>query len=224
MIRPLVFRLARPLARSLTFSSKIAALIVLLLPSFSNADFYEYVFTGIVPEGVSNHSMVSDGEVWTATMIIDSTTADTNSDAQFGVYTGAVVSGSLVFSGGYEPFVDFSGATAFALNDVFPPADADAVSVRGEFNDSNYVFQANTTDLSTLTSDALVGPGVSFDSSPSPSELAYFVFTYADEFGDIVYFGDTANNASFSATSIPEPGFAGILIFVMAGISRRTRN
>lgn len=212
------------MVRRLSFCSKIAVLIVLLLPGFCHADFYQYVFSGIVPDGVSNHSMVADGEVWTATMIIDSTTADDNSDPQFGVYTGAVVSGSLVFSGGYEPFVDFSGATAFALDDVFAPADADAVAVRGEFNDSNYVFQANTTDLSTLTSDALVGPGVSFDSSPSPSDLEYFVFTYADEFGDIVYFGNTANNASFSATAIPEPGFSGFVLLAMAGISRRARN
>ena len=114
---------------------------------------------------------------------------------------GAVVSGTLEFSGGYTPFIDFGGATAFALDDVFSPADADAVSVRGDFNNSSFVFQANTTDLSTLTSDELVGPGVSFDSSPDPSDLEYFVFTYADEFGDIVYFGDTANNASFAATA-----------------------
>jgi hypothetical protein len=210
--------------RSALISKITGILAILLLSTVSKADFYQYVFEGIVPVGVSNHSMVADGETWTATFIIDSTAEDTNPNPQFGVYEGAVVSGTLEFSGGYAPFVDFSGATAFALDDVFAPADADVVSVRGEYNDSNFVFQANTTELSTLTSDALVGPGLSFDSFPSPSELEYFVFTYADEFGDIVYFGDTANNASFVSTAvIPEPTNVVILGWTVLGLLRRRR-
>jgi len=207
------------------YFTKITVLsVIVFLPNISNADFYQYVFQGVVPGGVSNHSMVADGETWTATFVVDSTTADVNPDPQFGVYEGAVVSGVLEFSGGYQPFIEFSGATAFALDDVFAPADADVVSVRGEFNNSNFVFQANTTELSTLTSDALVGPGLSFDSFPNPSELEYFVFTYADEFGDISYFGDIANNASFvSSAVVPEPSSLSLCGLVMILVLRRTR-
>ena len=189
------------------------------------ADFYQYQFSGVIPDGFSNHSLVADGEVWTATLIIDSNTADVNPDPKFGVYEGAVVSGTLEFSGGYTPVVDFSGATAFALDDVFAPADADVVSIRGEFNDSNFVFQANTTDLATLDSDELAGPGLSFDSFPSNADLEYFVFTYGDQFGSIEYFGDTANNASFVATAVvPEPsGFTMLALLGVMFSGRRSR-
>lgn len=197
--------------------------LIISLISSTNAkgDFYEYTFTGVIPDGVSNHSQVADGEIWTAIMVVDSTTPDSNPDPQFGVYKGAVVSGTLEFSGGYTPFVDFAGANAFALDDVFTPADS--VSVRGEFNSSNYVFQANTEILTTLDSDALVGPGTSFDSFPNPSISEYFVFTFADEFGDIVYTGDVANNSSFSARAIPEPATGAVLLTTMLLACRRRK-
>ncbi len=195
------------------------ALIVAGAPAIY-ADFYHYSFSGFIPDGASNHSQISDGEIWTAQFVIDSTTADTNPDPQFGAYAGAVVSGTLEFSGGYETLIDFAGANAFALNDV---STADSVSVRGAFGTSIFVFQANREGDSVLDSDALPGPGISFDSFPAQTVLEHFVFTFGDGNGDVVYFGNIANNVSFAATAIPEPSSGCILMASLLSACRRSR-
>ncbi len=172
--------------------------------SLVHADFYVYSLSGTLPDGASLHPMVSDGEDWTASFVIDSTAGDTNPDPSFGVFEGAVVSGNLEFSGGYvAATTDFSGGTAFALNDVF---SADSVRIRGESGIHDFVFQANSEDLSTLNSDLLPTPGTVINPFPDMATFEYFQMAFDDELGSISYFANQANNVTFVATAIPEPG------------------
>lgn len=194
--------------------------IVLSVCSCAFADFYRYTLSGTLPDGASTHPMVLDGEQWTASFIIDSTTFDTNPDPNVGLFEGAVISGNLEFSGGYvAASTDFSGGTAFALNDVF---EADSLRIRGESGMSAYTFQANSEDLSTLDSDLLPTPGTTITPFPSPSTFEYFQMAFDDELGTIVYFANQENNVTFSATIIPEPstGFAIFLVTAFAGLRR----
>jgi hypothetical protein len=190
------------------------------LTGVSSADFYQYTFTGFLPPGASSHSQVADGETWTAIMLVDPSVAvDTNPDPNFGVFPGAVVFGSLAFSGGYvAATTDFSGATVTVINDVF----ADAVRVRGESGLHDFTFQANSETLSTLVSDMLVGPGTTVVPFPDPTVFEFFQLSFDDEFGTIFYFSNQSNNVSLTVTAIPEPAVP-LVAPVLAGLFFRRR-
>ena len=189
--------------------------------SFGHADIYVYTFNGTLPDGASTHSMVSDGEDWTARILVDSTTPDTNSAVDFGVYEGAIVSGTLEFSGGYSADTfDFSGSEVLILNDVF---GADSISARGEFGINNFVFQANNEDLTSLLTEDLVGPGFTLDAFPEPATFEFFQLLFTDEFGTLSYFANQTNNVSFSASAIPEPTCLPVAMLAAALVSRRRR-
>ena len=200
----------------------LTVLALLFLAQEAAADFLDFTFVGTLPAGASQHSMVSDGEIWTAVMRVDSTTADVNSNPNVGLYEGAVVFGSLEFSGGYvAESTDFSGSTAFILNDVF---SADSIRVRGESGLSDFVFQANSEDLSTLTNDLIPGPGTTIDPFPSIGTFEYFQLTFDDEFGFINYFANVENNVTVTITqAIPEPGVGAICFLFGAFAIRRKK-
>ncbi|MEM9412167.1 MAG: hypothetical protein AAGA30_13710, partial [Planctomycetota bacterium] len=163
------------------------------------ADFLDYTFTGVIPDGASQHAMVADGETWTATMRIDTTVEDVNPNPNVGLYETAVLFGTLEFSGGYETTtIDFSGATVFVLNDIF---EADSIRVRGASGLFNFTFQANNEDLSTLSDELLPEAGTTIDPFPGVGTFEYFQLTFDDELGFINYFANTANNVSFSANT-----------------------
>lgn len=196
---------------------------LMFLVASAKGDFYDYIFTGIVPSGASSHSQVADGESWTAIMRIDATVIDSNPDPNFGEFDGAVVSGTLQFSGGYVPAnVDFAGGSVRVLNDVF---GADSVRVRGQFGLTRFLFQANSEDLSTLSSDQLVGPGTTITAFPNPASFEYFQLVFDDEFGSIFYFADVDHNVNLVVRAIPEPSsglMAGLVL--SAWIVRRRRS
>lgn len=190
--------------------------------AIAHADFYQYEFVGVVPTGASGHSMVDDGETWTATIIVDPTVQDTNPNEDIGEYT-AVVSGTLEFSGGYSADdFDFSGARVLILNDTF---FADSIRVTGEFGINDFVFQVNNEDQTTFPDDTLIGPGVNIDPFPDPATFEFFQLLFTDDFGTINYFANQANNVSFSATAIPEPislPIIATLALAASGYRRRT--
>ena len=204
------FVMARPLS---TFA------MLLFLYSFTAiacGDFYQYEYVGVVPAGASGHSMVADGETWTATVVVDASVQDTNANQDIGEYA-AVVSGTLEFSGGYSADdFDFSGARVLILNDTF---FADSIRVTGEFGINNFVFQVNSEDLTTFPDDSLIGPGVNIDPFPDPATFEFFQLLFTDDFGTINYFANQANNVSFSATAIPEPVSLPILATIALAVS-----
>lgn len=191
--------------------------------SNASGDFYNYTFVGEVPTGASTHSMVADGEVWTASLLIDASSVDVNDNVNVGDYAGAVVSGTLEFSGGYRADdFDFSGAKVLILNDTF---QADSIRVSGEFGINNFVFQVNNEDLTTFADDSLIGPGVSIEPFADPAQFEFFQLLFTDDFGTINYFANQANNVSFSATAIPEPiGLPILLSSMMVSLGFRRRN
>ena len=196
--------------------------LVLMCIQTVHADMYEYTFVGTLPDGASSHSMVADGEIFTARFTIDSTVFDTNPDPNFGVWENAVVAGSLEFSGGYVAgTTDFSNGTAFALNDVL---EADSVRVSGESGLSDFVFQASSQDLTKFDSDALPTPGTVINPFPDPAEFEYFQIAFDDEFGTINYFANQANNVTFTATAVPEPGSMLVAILSSAVLFNRRRS
>ena len=73
-----------------------AVLSSVLLTSAVCADELLYEITGFVPAGASTHSMIADGETFTATFLIDDSVADASSDPTIGFFTSATLSGSCL--------------------------------------------------------------------------------------------------------------------------------
>ena len=189
----------------------------------ANADFVTYQLTGEIPIGADlNHPFVTGGETWTANFIVDTFTAsigDIFGDSAG--YQDAVVSGSLFFSGGYIPEVDFSGYDVVVFNDTAAGFDAIAFGfdlANGSLDGS--LFQALTTNDQFLSLD-LPDVGSSLTPAPSLTEDAFFQLSFTDDFGTVTYNSGLANNVSFEA--IPEPSSLLILSSALLGISLRRR-
>lgn len=148
--------------------------------------------------GVANNLGLSDGrapevaadETYVAEFEIDLSVADTDPDPDRGVYSGAIVSSSIEFSGGYSSQVDFadgeiivlrdSGGGGIGLSDptglgsilVFDignPFDSDALldDPTTEFDgspESLYVLMEPTGFIISF-SEVAVGPPISFSIS-----------------------------------------------------------
>lgn len=194
-------------------------LIFLLTPITLKADFVNYTFTGVIPNGASGHDMINDGESFVASFIVDTSTPDTFAGLNFGNYDGAVVSGSLEFSGGFASSLDFS-AGDITVND-----NNSQDSVGGTFSgDGLLIIAANQfVDLDTLSSDALPEAGVSFDPTPSITDSNTLQIIYLDDFGSVIYTTSVANNISFSATAIPEPTSVSVLFGLLLSCGARRR-
>jgi hypothetical protein len=179
--------------------------IVLLLPGWLAADLWEYTFTGVLPEGASQHSKISDGESFVGRFVINSSAIDSQPDEDFvGNYLDAVIFGTLQFSGGYFKN-GFTGSRVLVLDNV---TGADAISVRTDSLTSNasILVQANSEDLDTIVGDAMLGPGNGFDSWPKQTEIERYQLIFGDDFGLVFFFGNVSHNVSFHATHyIPEP-------------------
>ena len=166
---------------------------------------YIYTFDGVLPSGASSHNQVDDGESFVATFVIDGTVADSEpGDTSLGIYASAVLSGNLVFSGGYVADLDFTGANVLVGDNVVSgnmEIDAIQVSTAGQV----FVVQANSfDDLTQLTTDALPTAGDSLNASGSVAS-GFFQLTMVDSGGSILYAAEVDNNVNFSATAVPEP-------------------
>ena len=153
-----------------------------------------FTFRGTLPAGSTSHSQVSDGETFTAIFTIDPTVGDNNPDSTVGVYPDSVLSGIVVFSGGYGAALDFSGYDVYVLNNA--GGVSDGVSVRNASGTGNIV-QAVTNELGTLVSDAMLPAGYEFASSPATTTAIDFQLQLTDTQGSINYTSNVANNITF---------------------------
>jgi len=200
--------------------------ILILCQGFLAADLMEYTFTGVLPEGASQHSKIADGESFIGRFVIDSTAIDSQPDEDFvGNYLDAVIFGTLQFSGGYFKS-GFTGSRVLVLDNV---TGADAISVRTDSLTSNasILVQANSENLDTIVGDAMLAPGDGFDSWPGQTEIERYQLIFGDDFGLVFYFGNVAHNVDFRATHyIPEPSAILLLCgvtLIMVQYRRRSR-
>lgn len=99
--------------------------------------------------------VVGSGESFTATFEIDASAVDAEPDnADRGVFTGAIISSSIEFSGGFSSTVDFSGGNIAVLN--FPDSPNGGFILQTPDEDSSIVLF--TLD-GVLPSDALPTEG-----------------------------------------------------------------
>ena len=195
---------------------------VLLSPA-AHADELLYEFTGFIPDGTSSHSMIADGETFTATFLIDDSVADSNVDSTNGLFSSAILSGSLEFSGGFAASLDFSGLSVSVGDNVGDVTSLDVVQIGGGIG---LVIQVvNFVDLDSLQSDALPNAGTAFQSATSDSSDFFFVqLFYTDEFGSVLYSSADSVNTTFLARNVPEPSAVFMIVGLAlgwTGISRR---
>ena len=77
-----------------------------------------YKITGIFDDTGFGSPLVASGETFTAIFEIDDSVVDANpSDPLRGEYSGAIISSSFTFSGGFTSMVDFSGGVVTVLPD-----------------------------------------------------------------------------------------------------------
>lgn len=197
-----------------------------LMPLELRGDFVVYSFTGEVIPGSSSHSMITDGETYSASFLVDLATPNVGGD--FGAFEGAVQSGEVTFSGGYVSPIDFSGFRVQVANDFLENGLLYDVA-RVDDGGFGFIFQTNTTDTSVLSSTELPLAGTAFSSSPTvlPAGTNLGVFRYEDDFGLIDFFvtDPTSNSSSFSASAVPEPtGFFAIAAVGIAILFRRQKS
>jgi hypothetical protein len=146
---------------------------------------------------------VGDLETWVATFVIDEGVADSGSSPHLNSsqYLGAVLGGSLQFSGGYTSALDFSGYDVYVFNDA---SGVDAVWVTG----SDAQFQV-ISDADPLSSLALPLSGTTIAPSPSITGPGYAQLSYFESIDrHVTYAANNTNNVSFSAGTpgvVPEP-------------------
>jgi len=192
------------------------ALLVMAMPAQLHAD-YLYTFSGVIEAGQGadiNHSQISEGESWEANFIIDSSNPGNGS--------GAVVSGELTFSGGYESPLDYSGLDV-VVADNFAPVGGGIFDFIRISNGFEQIFQANTSNFNTLENSLLPEPGLSFASAPNPININFGAFDFEDSNGFVRYDASQINNVVFTASAIPEPSSLAVLSSLFGLMSLRRR-
>lgn len=183
-----------------------------------------YTWSGAIPIGADvTHPSIAVGETWTVTTVVDDTVADSNPTPTVGYYTGAALSTTLSFSGGFSTS-SFGPGDVLVANDYLFPADA--VQATGFAGPESLLVQTATELVGTLSSDALPLAGTTFAAWPDPSGPPYFNLTYVGAAGSVSYEGDTANNTVFAAVRpVPEPATLTLIGigFLALGFWRRRR-
>jgi hypothetical protein len=183
-----------------TWIGRPALFLVLLASASSSHGSYIYTFKGTLPTSlVSTIPAISPGESWIATFVVAPVAGIY--EKQWANFPGAVVKGTLHFSGGYKSPYNFAGFTVYVHN----VSNVDQIAVYGGV-DGNYINMSAYSDLNPLLTADLPNPGMQFQPHPVPNFGAgYPQLTYGDDLGDVSYNALTANNVSFAATLIPEP-------------------
>ena len=140
-----------------------------------------YTVTGFannIGAGEGNAPEVAPGETYVAEFMIDLSVVDSDSSPDNGVYTGAILSSSIEFSGGYTSQVNFAGGEIIVQRDnagggVF-------------FNDVNGLGSIVVFDLGVpFASDALLAdPTTEFIGSPAS------LYSLMEPTGLVVSFSD----------------------------------
>ena len=198
----------------------LASIALFFCTNLQAENIAQYAFTGQIPAGaVDSHSEIGIGESWEANFFVDLDTPDDNpANVTQGMYVGAVVSGSLSFSGGYATIFDFSD---FDILVTIGP-DSNLIQVSDPDPISSAAFAFVTTDLSTLTTDSLPEPGTMGSAvlPTFPSNVGMLLLN--DDNGLIVYRASEATNVEFSVSAVPEPSslFAILLMTMTVAIRR----
>ena len=155
-------------------------------------------FASNIGDGIGDAPEVGPGEAFVAEFEIDLSVEDSDPDPDNGVYTGAILSSSIEFEGGYVSQVDFAGGEITVQRDnagggVF-------------FNDVNELGSILIFDLNnSFASDALLmDPTTEFTGSP---ESLYVLF---EPTGSISSFSDVA----FGDDEVPASPVLAFAIFI----------
>ena len=166
---------------------------------------------------------VEAGESYVAEFVVDSSTADANPDPGVGDFTGAIVSSSITFSGGYTSMVDFAGGEVTIIQDSF----GGVVGI----SDLNGLGSILIGDLGNpFPSDGLLDAGAQITAT-SPLSL----WSLTEPTGLIVSFSDVGAGPPGVGTgpivltvtnlnSVPEPSTAGLLALGCLGWFIRRRS
>ena len=155
-------------------------------------------FANNIGDGIGGAPEVGPGETYVAEFEIDLSVEDSDSSPDRGVYSGAILSSSIEFEGGYVSQVDFAGGEITVQRDnagggVF-------------FNDVNGLGSIVVFDLgNAFSSDALLmDPTTEFTGSP---ESLYILF---EPTGSISSFSDVA----FGDDEVPASPVLAFAIFI----------
>lgn len=191
----------------------------------------QYQFSGTVPAGTSSLPQVGELETWTATFVIDDSVI-ASSTPTYSLYSAAVLSGTLEFSGGHISPLDFIGSDLYIFDDHLPTGPdgpVDAVYIVNSI--LGVSFQAVTTS-NPFASHALPLPGAGFNPTPSPTATNFQQLSYNEGVPgeDINYLSNRSNNVIFAAIDdstgvVPEPMSAVVwtllaVSLVAGGVSR----
>ena len=140
-------------------------------------------FANNIGDGIGGAPEVGPGEAFVAEFEIDLSVEDSDPDPDNGVYTGAILSSSIEFEGGYVSQVDFAGGEITVQRDnagggVF-------------FNDVNELGSILIFDLNnSFASDALLmDPTTEFTGSPESLYVLFEPTGFISSFSDVA-FGD----------------------------------
>ena len=157
-----------------------------------------YTVTGSVDNfGLVVSPEVSDGETFVAEFEIDLSVVDSDSSSERGEYAGAILSSSIVFSGGYTSQVDFAGGEIVVL----PDSDGGGIFLsEADGASSIVVFDlGNPFDSDALPTD----PAMSFDGGPESLFVLLEPTGFISSFTD-VSIGPATSSLAFSISVSPD--------------------
>ena len=197
-----------------------SGLFLMVLATSVRADFVTYQLNGEIPAGaLLGDPNVTIGESWTANLVVDTSTPLSNPGETSAGYEDAVVSGSLEFSGGYIPDIDFSGFDVLVFNDT--AFGFDAISFGTDIASgiaTGSVFQSLSAN-DGFSSLSLPGIGASLTPVQPTTDVAFAQLTLVTRNGAVQYTSADSNNVTFVA--IPEPLVAPLIGLASLGICRR---
>ncbi|MEM7474685.1 MAG: hypothetical protein AAF483_06810 [Planctomycetota bacterium] len=209
----------------------IGILTLVLLPLSADATFadvVQYEFAGVLPSGAASlHPQVNDGENWNAAFLVNMNVPDSDSSSSTGFYASSVLSGEIVFSGGYSQQLNVDGWQTTVWDDLSVNNELiDGIAIMNFQGTTPFpVFQA-IADSSAFSGDNHKQPGFSFASGNVTASGNYNQLYFSDQSNPrhiVNYSSGSALNVGFNS-SVPEPSSMALVMFGCVLRSRsRTR-
>ena len=173
---------------------------------------FAYTVNGVVNTNAAGLiPQVSNGESYAAQFLFDLTAPDIDPSLTRGEYSGAILSSSIQFSGGYTSQIDFAGGDVTVSMDAIGNPSVFFTSVQ---QDILFIFDLGNT---LPTDDLLISTSTLFGSDPQTSSST---FTFTEPSGGFVSF---PSPATFAVT-VPEPSAICMLgMGVVSVLVRRRR-